>query len=55
MQTRILSLCDGVTIRICRLLEAVAIRAIGTARESLQRSWAHIIAMGRPERRARRQ
>jgi TniB protein len=35
IQTRILSLCDGVTIRICRLLEAAAIRAIVTGRERI--------------------
>jgi hypothetical protein len=35
MQSRILRLCDGVTIRICRLLEAAAIRAIVTGRERI--------------------
>ena len=35
LQTRILSLCDGVTIRICRLLEAAAIRAITTGRDGI--------------------
>jgi hypothetical protein len=35
MQTRILSLCDGVMIRICRLLEAAAIHALTTGRERI--------------------
>jgi hypothetical protein len=32
---QILNLCDGVTIRICRLLEAAAIRAMATGRERI--------------------
>lgn len=35
MQTRILTLCDGVMIRICRLLEAAAIQALTTGRERI--------------------
>jgi hypothetical protein len=35
MQTRILSLCDGVMIRICRLLEAAAIHALTTGCERI--------------------
>ena len=35
LQTRILALCGGVTVRICRLLEAAAIRAITTGRERI--------------------
>jgi hypothetical protein len=35
IQKRILSLSDGVMIRICRLLEAAAIEALATGRERI--------------------